>query len=72
MSDKPDNTDNMVKKGECGKCQVNKNGGGKLSKCTKTSDPPETTCPTDTSCGPTKVCCSTGECAKQKTDCADQ
>ena len=69
MSDKSDNTNNIVKKGECGKCQVKKEGGGKASLCTK--DSAADTCPTDTSCGPTKVCCLTGECAKVKTDCED-
>ena len=64
-----DNKNNVVDIGVCGKCQVKSGGGGGASMCTKTSNAKKT-CPDTTSCGSSKVCCSTGECAKDQSECS--
>ena len=60
-------TANKVPVGECGKCQLNADGGGGASICElKAND--LINCPADTSCQPSKVCCKTGECALKTDD----
>ena len=55
---------NVVAIGECGKCQVDENGGGGDSSCNSGStDRPN--CPDNTSCPPSTVCCFSGQCASE-------
>ena len=54
---------NKVPVGKCGKCQVEPEGGGEKSRCTKNSNQQE--CTTPNSCGGDQVCCESGECVEK-------
>ena len=51
-------TSNRVLRGECGKCQVLRNGGGGESTCNSSLTG---ICPKTNSCGRNSVCCASGK-----------